>query len=69
MGAAFRSRDANKARELAERIDEEGVDAWKLDSTIADLADAVHRAVGTPEDQALDTIFEDLKALLAEVSH
>ena len=69
LGAAFRSRDVSKAQELAERIDEEGVDAWKLNTTITDLKDAVHRAAGTPEGQTLQRICEDLKAFLAEVSH
>ncbi len=69
LGAAFRSRDVSKARELAKRIDEEGVDAWRLDSTIVDLEDAVHLAAGTPEGQALQRVCEDLTALLAEVSN
>jgi len=69
LGAAFRSRDLSKAQELAERIDEEGVDSWKLEATIADLEDAVQRASDTPEGPALEGICRDLKELLVEVGH
>ncbi len=69
LGAAFRSRDVKKARELARRIEEEGVDTWKLDSTISDLEDAVRRAAGTPEGNVLQTVCDDLKELLDEVGH
>ena len=68
LGAAFRSRDVSKARELAERIDEKGVDGWKLGATIADLQDAVDRAGETREGQALRKVCEELKDLLEEVS-
>jgi len=67
LGAAFRSRDVGKARELSKRIDEEGVDAWKLDSTISDLEDAAMRAAATPEGAALKDICEDLRELLSEL--
>ncbi len=66
LGAAFRSRDVRKARDLADRVEDEGIDTWKLDSTIDDLEDAVRRAADTPEGQELGEICEDLKALLPE---
>lgn len=68
LGAAFRSRDVSKARELSRRIDDEGVDAWKLESTISDLEDAVERAAGTPAGAELGKICEDLKEQLHEIS-
>ncbi len=68
LGAAFRSRDVGKAQELARRIYKEGVEAWKLDATIADLKDAVQRAVGTPEGAALERVCGDLEELLDEVN-
>ena len=69
LGAAFRSRDVSKARDLAKRIDKEGAAAWQLDSMIADLEDAVERAANTPDGPPLRDVCEDLKELLAEVAH
>ena len=39
LGAAFDAGDADKAEELADRIEDEGAVKWKLESTLADLRD------------------------------
>jgi hypothetical protein len=67
LGAAFRAGDVAKARELADRIDEDGVVAWNLAATISDLKDAVARAAGTEGGPALADMCQDLEDLLAEV--
>jgi hypothetical protein len=63
LGAAFRARDAEKAAELAEQVEEEGAAAWELDSTLADLKLAVQQAAGHDAENALRAICERLERL------
>ena len=41
LGVAFDLGDPDKAEELARRIEQEGADAWKLETTLASLQDGV----------------------------
>lgn len=63
LGAAFRARDVEKASELADRVEEEGGAAWKLESTLADLRTAVSQAVGHPSHGELTGLLTRLEAL------
>ena len=63
LGAAFRSRDVEKANELADRIADEGGAAWKLKSTLGDLRTAVQQAEGQASRDDLAAILERLEAL------
>jgi hypothetical protein len=63
LGLAFDAGDAATARRLVADVRREGPAAWKLDSTLADLersvaqvADAGHRAALTVQLQALRSI-------------
>ncbi|MEM7429815.1 MAG: TRAFs-binding domain-containing protein, partial [Pseudomonadota bacterium] len=64
LGAAFRSRDVRKARELAAQIDREDPANWKLQSTIGDLRQAVAQASGTTEADAFAQILAGLEELI-----
>ena len=66
LGAAFRSHDLGTARKLADRVEDEGIESWKLDSTIDDLEDSVQHAADTPEGRELAAICADLQSLLEE---
>jgi hypothetical protein len=63
LGAAFRARDAEKAGELAEQVEEEGGAAWKLDALLADLKLAVEQAAGHDAQNSLRAIYERLERL------
>ena len=63
LGAAFRAGDAEKAEELADAIEDEGVSAWKLDTTLSDLRETLARLEGTPEHAAMADVLERLEAL------
>lgn len=64
LGAAFRAGDVATAKDLAKRVAREGVETWKLGSTLADLKDAVDRAADTAAGPTLTELFEDLEDLL-----
>ncbi len=65
LGAAFRSGDEDKARELTELVGMEGPAAWKLRSTIDDLKEAVDRLGDAEAVPVLRAVLEDLESLLA----
>ena len=64
LGAAFRAGDVATAKDLARRVEREGVEGWKLKSTLADLKGAVERAAGTAAGPKLTELYEDLDGLL-----
>lgn len=63
LGAAFAARDAEKAEELAESIEEEGATAWKLRSAMQDLKFQVQQADGHESHAALSRIYDRLQKL------
>ena len=65
LGAAFRSGDVSKAKELARRIDTDGISAWKLQTTLDDIETTMQRALSSKKGQLLHDIYDDLKELLA----
>jgi len=65
LGASFDAADLQKAQELAARIAEEGIHAWKLETTIADLELSVTQ-IENPEIQGqFNEIVAQLKGLLS----
>ena len=65
LGAAFRGGDSAKARELADRIEIEGVASWKLDSTLDDLEGIVEQTTDVDTQAELKDIYERLRELQA----
>lgn len=63
LGAAFDAGDIEKARELADRVAEDGPSAWKLESTLADCRTAAN-LYGEPHRSALLGIVSDLEKLM-----
>ena len=63
LGAAFDAADVTKARQLYREIARDGHAAWKLESTIRDLARSVEVASGDMQ-ASLRAVLDDLKALL-----
>jgi hypothetical protein len=63
LGAAFRAKDVQKAEELAAQVEEEGVAAWKLKTSLADLQLQLEQALGHESHDALVEIYERLKQL------
>jgi hypothetical protein len=61
--AAFRARDAEKAGELAEQVEEEGGASWKLDTLLADLKLSVDQAAGDDKQNSLRAIYERLERM------
>jgi hypothetical protein len=66
LGAAFRSGDIDKADELADRIETDGLPRWNLAATLADLADIVKQCDDENVRNKLDKILERLNAILEE---
>jgi Tetratricopeptide Repeats-Sensor len=66
LGAAFRAGDVAKAEELAERVAEEGVAAWKLDTTLADAKDAVAATADPAVRKSLEAVVAELEELAQE---
>jgi tetratricopeptide (TPR) repeat protein len=60
LGAAFDAGDIEKARELADRVAEDGPSAWKLESTLADCRTAAN-LYEEPHRSALLSIVSDLE--------
>ena len=63
LGAAFRACDGEKARELADQVEEEGGATWKLAATLADLEAALRQAEGHAAHGDLQEIYERLSLL------
>jgi hypothetical protein len=63
LGAAFRARDGEKARELADQVEEEGGATWKLAATLTDLESALRQAEGDDAHRDLQRIYERLSLL------
>jgi len=64
LGAAFDAGDADKAEELADRIEEEGPVKWKLESTLSDLRDRAALAEDAGIREALGAVIERLQDLV-----
>ena len=64
LGAAFDAGDVEKARELADRVAEDGPAAWKLESTLSDcrVAAKLHQE---PHRSELLGIITDLEKLVS----
>ena len=66
LGAGFRSGDVSKVKELAKRIEIDGISTWKLESTIEDIGSTVQRTMKSKDGHRLSDIYNDLKELLTE---
>ncbi len=66
LGAAFRSGDVDKADELADRLEGDGLPKWNLASTLNDLADIVEQTVDETRRSDLQEIIERLNTILEE---
>jgi len=64
LGAAFDAGDVEKAKELANRIEDEGAAKWKLESTLADLRDRAKLAEEAKDIETLEAVVERLEGLV-----
>ncbi|MGI9643788.1 MAG: TRAFs-binding domain-containing protein [Ilumatobacteraceae bacterium] len=64
LGAAFDAGDAEKAEELAERIEDEGAVSWNLESTLADLRDRASNIQDPEAADRLEAVVEQLEDLI-----
>lgn len=64
LGAAFDAGDAEKAEDLANRIEEEGVVVWKLESTLKDLRDRARLAKDPDVTRRLEAVIERLDKMM-----
>jgi hypothetical protein len=63
LGVAFDLGDPDKAEELAGLIEQEGADAWKLETTLASLQDGVAHS----QDATVRARLQDVLTRLARV--
>ncbi len=64
LGAAFRAGDAKLAAELARSVKLEGAARWKLESTLADLAEGVRQTGDAGRRRSLQAVYDDLARLV-----
>ena len=63
LGAAFYAEDAEKAEELADRVEDEGAANWKLETTLADLRDRLSSVEDEESKERLEEVVERLEDL------
>jgi hypothetical protein len=61
LGAAFRSQDVLKVRQLAVEVARQGAAAWQLDSTLDDIADTIEGVAHESIKAALGKVRDQLK--------
>lgn len=66
LGAAFDAADLVKAQELAEKIHDEGIHVWKLESTMEDIEHSVAR-MAAGDREGFEKIVLSLKKLLRNI--
>ena len=66
LGAAFRSGNVDKADELADRVETNGLPDWNLHSTLDDLKEIVTQTCDDSVRTELQEIFERLRSIIEE---
>jgi tetratricopeptide (TPR) repeat protein len=63
VGVAFDLSNADKAEELVERIETEGIDQWQNETTLLDLAESLTRVSDVQKKSRLTEVLERLKSM------